>query len=42
MEKTTGKDLYYTKAHEWVTFKGTIAYIGIAGFKLTGFREYMH
>lgn len=39
MEKTTLKDLCYTATHEWISFKGTIAYIGIAGFKLTGFKE---
>lgn len=33
------KDLYYTKDHEWIHFKGTIASIGICNFKLLGFKE---
>lgn len=39
MEKTAAKDLYYTAGHEWISFKGTVAYIGISSFKLTGFKE---
>ncbi len=31
------KDLYYTKEHEWIDFQGSIAYIGVSNFKLTGF-----
>lgn len=38
-EKSTNKDLYYTKDHEWVGFQGTIAYTGICRFKLTGFKQ---
>lgn len=33
------KDLYYTKDHEWIDFQGTVAYIGICKFKLTGFKQ---
>ena len=33
------KDYYYTKDHEWINFQGTVAYIGICGFKLTGFKQ---
>lgn len=29
-------ELFYTKEHDWIRFSDTIAYIGIAGFKLTG------
>ena len=36
---TTNKDLYYTNDHEWIDFKGTVAYTGICSFKLTGFKE---
>jgi len=39
MEKTTNKDLYYTKDHEWIEFQGSVAYVGICSFKLIGFRE---
>ena len=38
-EKTTNKDLYYTKDHEWIDFHGTVAYTGICHFKLLGFKE---
>lgn len=33
------KDLYYTKDHEWIDFQGTVAYVGICKFKLTGFKQ---
>ncbi|MBS1666403.1 MAG: hypothetical protein JST58_03420 [Bacteroidetes bacterium] len=33
------RDLYYTKDHEWIDFQGTVAYIGICRFKLTGFKQ---
>ena len=39
MERSTNKDLYYTRDHEWIDFRGTVAYIGICRFKLLGFRE---
>jgi glycine cleavage system H protein len=37
-EKKTNKDLYYTNDHEWIDYQGTVAYIGICGFKLIGFK----
>lgn len=39
MGKSTNKDLYYTNDHEWIGFQGTVAYIGICSFKLSGFKE---
>lgn len=33
------RDVYYTHDHEWVRFQGSVAYMGISAFKLTGFRE---
>ena len=33
------KDLYFTDDHEWIDFKGAIAYTGICIFKLLGFKE---
>ena len=38
VEKATKKDLYFTNEHEWIDFKGTVAYIGVCAFKLTGFK----
>ncbi len=38
-EKSTNKDLYFTKDHEWIDFQGTVAYMGICNFKLSGFKE---
>lgn len=37
--KTSRRDVYYTKDHEWVDFQGSVAYAGICRFKLTGFKE---
>lgn len=34
--KTQKKDLYYTNDHEWIDFQGSVAYVGICGFKLKG------
>ena len=39
LEKAINKDLYYTNDHEWISFQGTIAYVGVCSFKLTGFKE---
>ena len=39
MEKSTYKDMYYTKDHEWIEYQGSVAYVGICSFKLIGFRE---
>ena len=33
------KEQYYTKDHEWIDFQGTVAYVGICRFKLTGFKQ---
>jgi glycine cleavage system H protein len=33
------RNLYYTNDHEWIDFQGSVAYIGVCGFKLTGFKE---
>lgn len=38
-QQSTKKDLYYTKDHEWINFQGSVAYIGICKFKLTGFKQ---
>jgi glycine cleavage system H protein len=35
----TNKDLYYSTDHEWIDFQGSVAYIGVCNFKLTGFKE---
>lgn len=39
IEVSATKDLYYTKDHEWIDFQGSVAYVGISNFKLTGFKE---
>ncbi|MEJ0103706.1 MAG: hypothetical protein WDO19_14635 [Bacteroidota bacterium] len=38
-EKAARKDIYYTNDHEWIDFRGAVAYVGICLFKLTGFKE---
>jgi glycine cleavage system H protein len=38
-QNAANKDLYYTSDHEWINFKGSIAYTGICSFKLLGFKE---
>jgi glycine cleavage system H lipoate-binding protein len=38
-EKTSKKDLYYTKDHEWIDFQGSVAYVGVCSFKLLGFKQ---
>ena len=38
-KESGAKDLYYTKDHEWIDFQGSVAYVGISHFKLTGFKE---
>jgi len=38
-EKSNKKNLYYTKDHEWIDFQGTVAYVGVCSFKLTGLKE---
>jgi glycine cleavage system H protein len=39
IEKSGKKDRYYTKDHEWIDFKGTIAYVGVCHFKLIGYKQ---
>jgi len=39
MKKITSRDLYYTSDHEWIDFQGSVAYVGVCSFKLTGFKE---
>lgn len=31
--------LYYTCDHEWVNFHGSLAYVGVCAFKLTGIKR---
>jgi glycine cleavage system H protein len=31
--------MYYTTDHEWIDFQGSVAYVGVCDFKLTGFRD---
>ncbi len=38
-QQSIKRDQYYTKDHEWIDFKGKVAYIGICKFKLTGFKQ---
>lgn len=33
------RDLYYTNDHEWIDFQGSVAYVGVCKFKLSGFKE---
>ena len=33
------KPLYYTWDYEWIDFRGSVAYVGICPFKLTGIKE---
>ena len=33
------RDLYYTNDHEWIDFQGSVAYIGICPFKLSGIKQ---
>lgn len=39
IERIPARDLYYTSDHEWIDFQGKVAYVGVCGFKLTGFKE---
>ncbi|NII27834.1 hypothetical protein HB364_22315 [Pseudoflavitalea sp. X16] len=34
--KAQKRDLYYTNDHEWIDFQGSVAYVGVCGFKLKG------
>jgi len=31
--------IYYTKDHDWIQYKGSLAITGVSGFKLTGIKE---
>lgn len=33
------RNVFYTRDHEWIDFQGSVAYIGVCRFKLSGFRE---
>jgi glycine cleavage system H protein len=33
------RNIYYTNDHEWIDFQGSVAYIGVCRFKLSGFKE---
>jgi glycine cleavage system H protein len=37
--KTVMRDLYFTIDHEWIDFQGTVAYIGVSNFKLSGLKH---
>jgi glycine cleavage system H protein len=41
-DKIIKRDLYYTYDHEWIDFQGSVAYIGMCHFKLTGFKSIHH
>jgi glycine cleavage system H protein len=30
---------YYTRDHEWISFRGSVAYVGVCAFKLTGIKQ---
>lgn len=34
--QATRADLYYTSDHEWISFQGSVAYVGVCPFKLKG------
>jgi glycine cleavage system H protein len=33
------EELYFTADHEWILFEGSLATIGLASFKLTGYKK---
>lgn len=33
------RNLYYTNDHEWIDFQGSVAYVGVCQFKLSGIKE---
>jgi glycine cleavage system H protein len=37
--KPVMRNLYYTNDHEWIDFQGSVAYIGVCQFKLSGIKE---
>ena len=36
---SNSRDQYFTRDHEWIDFQGTVVYVGICQFKLTGFKQ---
>lgn len=40
--KPANKNLFYTYDHEWIDFQGSVAYVGVCSFKLTGIKEIHH
>lgn len=39
IEKSTIREIFYTKDHEWIDFQEIFAYTGVCGFKLLGYKE---
>jgi glycine cleavage system H protein len=37
--KNAKRELYYTNDHEWIDFQGSVAYVGVCGFKLKGIQQ---
>jgi glycine cleavage system H protein len=37
--KPAKRELYYTHDYEWIDFQGSVAYIGVCNFKLSGIKE---
>ncbi|MBO9203500.1 MULTISPECIES: hypothetical protein [Niastella] len=33
------RNLYFTNDHEWIDFQGSVAYVGVCRFKLSGCKE---
>ncbi len=33
------RNIYYTNDHEWIDFQGSVAYVGVCSFKLSGIKE---
>lgn len=40
--KPANKNLFYTNDHEWIDFQGSVAYVGVCSFKLTGIKDIHH
>jgi glycine cleavage system H protein len=36
---TIKRNLYFTNDHEWIDFQGSVAYVGISHFKLSGIKQ---
>ncbi len=39
MTKSISAATFYTKDHEWISFRESLAYTGVCSFKLLGFKE---